>query len=450
MFDLLIKNANIVFNDCVRMGNIGIKGGKISSLFDGDDLPEAREIIDVENKYVFPGAIDCHAHLNDPGYIWREDFIHGSSAAAVGGCTTIIDMPLQNTPALTNSEVFKNKQEHLKNLSLVDYCFWGGLVNDNTAELEELNNSGVVGFKAFIGPVSSDYSSVDMGIVYEALKKIAAFDNVAGFHCEDYSIIKYEENRLIDDDSFSRKNFLASRPVIAELIATKSIIEIARVTGAAVHICHVSHPEVAEEIKKAKHAGVRVTAETCPHYLIFNENNLLENGMLYKCAPPLRSERDRERLWDYVLDGTLSCLASDHSPCAKHEKDESELGVFKAWGGISGIQTTMQVMFDQLVNKRGISPSILAQRLSSSPANIFGLSKRKGSIAIGLDADLVILDPDIEWEISPESLKYLNKISAFVGVKGKGLPVQTIVRGKTVALNNSITANAGYGQLIKR
>lgn len=450
MFDLIVKNGKIVTAERVYEATVCIKEGKIEAIVAPDVPVEGSKVVDAEGKYIFPGAIDTHAHLNDPGYTWREDYEHGTAAAAVGGITTIIDMPLQNEPALTDGKIFDDKYNAVSPNAYVDYCFWGGLVDYNLESLTELDSKGCVAFKSFIGPVSPDYVSLTMGQVREALEILKTCDARAGFHCEDYSIIKWEEGRAKRKETQDWEDFLNSRPLIAELMATKNIIDLAKETGTKVHICHVSHPDVAEEIRKAKLEGLDITGETCSHYLTFSRDDVIKNGSLFKCAPPLREASAIEKMWEYVDDGTLSCVSSDHSPCALEEKSEEEHGVFGAWGGISGIQNVMQVTYSEGVAKRGYSPTILARTLSEGPAKAFGLYGRKGAIELGFDADMVILDPEKEWEITPESLKYVNQISAFVGLKGKGLPVCTILRGTVVAENNQVVGEKGFGNLVKK
>lgn len=450
MFDLVVKNGLIVSSERIYKGSICVKDGKIASIVAPNMDVTGKKVIDAGGKYIFPGAIDTHAHLNDPGYTWREDYEHGTMAAAVGGITTVIDMPLQNEPALTDGKIFDDKYATVSPNAYVDYCFWGGLVDYNLNSLVELDNRGCVAFKSFIGPVSPDYVSLTMGQVREALEILKAVDARAGFHCEDYSIIKWEEGRAKRKENQTWEDFLNSRPLIAEVMATKNIIDLAKEIGAKVHICHVSHPEVAKVIQQAQQEGVDVTGETCSHYLAFNRNDVMKNGSLFKCAPPLREAEAVEKMWEYVNNGTLSCVSSDHSPCALEEKDEEVHGIFGAWGGISGIQNVMQVTFSEGVVKRGYSPTILARTLSEGPAKAFKLYGKKGAIEVGFDADIVILDPEKEWEITPESLQYVNKISAFVGLKGKGLPVCTILRGEVVAEENNVVGQKGYGQLVKK
>lgn len=455
MYDVLVKNGKIVTAEAVYEGNIAICGGKIAAILAVGDEPEAAKVIDAAGKYVFPGAIDTHAHLNDPGYEWREDYEHGTAAAAVGGYTTIVDMPLQNEPAMCTAAAFDAKVAKVDPNAYTDYCFWGGLIEKNFGDLKDLDEKGVVAFKSFIGPVSPDYSSLSYGQAYEAMQRIAEFGGRAGFHCEDFSTIKWQEKRMKEAGRLDWAGFLESRPVIAEMLATVDIIEIAKATGCKAHICHVSHPDVAQKIKEAQQEGYDITAETCTHYLSMTEDDVIKNGPLFKCAPPLRSQADVDKMWEYVADGTFAGIASDHSPCSYDEKFNEILGqkienVFDVWGGISGIQSGFQVSFYEGCVKRGICPTVLANAMAKLPAKAFGIYGKKGDIQVGFDADLVVLDPEKEWEITEESLLYVNKISAFVGMKGKGIPVATLVRGNLVAEDGKIVGEKGVGELVKK
>lgn len=446
MFDMIITNGNIVEPERVYKANLGIIAGKIAAITT-ENFP-AKVTIDAEGKYIFPGMIDTHVHLNDPGFTWREDLEHGSAAAAVGGTTTILDMPLQNEPALTSAAIYATKDKVFKSRSSVDYAFWGGLVADNLEDFVAMNEAGAIAFKAFIGPVSPDYSTVDMGTIRQALQEIQKFNGLAGFHCEDISIIFKEQDRVKKEGRDTLEAYLETRPIIAEVIATQNIIDLAREIGAKVYICHVSCPEVASIIKKAQSEGISVTGETCSHYLVFTEEDVINKGTLFKCSPPLRSKEKQEELWSYVIDGTLSCLGSDHSPCRLDEKDLATHGALGAWGGISGLQSLLQVLFDQVVSRRNHSPSLIA-RMILSAAKTFSIDHCKGSLTLGLDADFVIIDPQKEWKITSESLLYLNQHSAFVGLEGKGLPVLTVLRGQVIAKDGSLIAT-GNGTLIRK
>lgn len=455
MYDVLIKNGRIVTADYVMPGNIAVKEGKIAAVLEPDILPEAGKVIDACGNLVFPGAIDTHAHLNDPGYEWREDYEHGTAAAAVGGYTTVIDMPLQNEPAMTNGAALDKKLAKVEPNAYTDFCFWGGLVPDNFEDLEDLNDKGCVSFKSFIGPVSPDYSSLNYGQAYEAMERIKKFDGRVGFHCEDYSLIKWQEQRMKKQGRLDWRGFLDSRPEIAETVATMAIIEMAEATGCKAHICHVSSPYVAEKIKEAQAKGYDITAETCAHYLSLTEQDVIDKGPLFKCAPPLRTKEDVDKMWKYVEEGVFSGIASDHSPCSYDEKYNEVLGnkiqnVFDVWGGISGIQSCFQIAFYQGCVKRGICPSVLANSMAVLPAKAFGIYGTKGDIKPGFDADLVIVDPEKEWEITSDSLYYVNKISAFVGQKGKGLPVLTMIRGNVTAREGKLEAAKAQGRYVRK
>lgn len=455
MYDLLIKNGKLVTPELVQEGNVAVKDGKIAAILAVGEEPEATRVIDTQGKFVFPGAIDTHAHLNDPGYEWREDYEHGTAAAILGGYTTVIDMPLQNEPALTTPELFDKKEAKVSPNAFSDYCFWGGLVPDNFDQLEALDEKGVVAFKSFLGPVSPDYASLTYGQAYEAMKIIKGFGGMAGFHCEDYSMIKEGEKAMKEAGRLDWQGFLDSRTVAAEMVATEAVIAMAEELECRAHICHISHPAVAEKVFEAQMEGYPISAETCGHYLTFVDQDTLDNGPMFKCAPPLRSEDAREGMWEYVENGTFAGLASDHSPCSYDEKFNEILGnkienVFDVWGGISGIQSCVQAIFSEGVVKRGVDPCSLANAWAKLPAEAFGLYGKKGDIKPGFDADLVIIDPDKEWEITADSLLYVNPISAFVGLKGQGLPVCTILRGNVMAEDGKVVGAKGTGELVKR
>ncbi|MCF2557436.1 allantoinase AllB [Fournierella massiliensis] len=455
MYDLVIENVKLVTPQGVCAGGIALREGKIGALLEEGERPAAARYRDGEGGFLFPGAIDTHAHLNDPGYTWREDYSHGTAAAAVGGFTTVIDMPLQNEPALTTPELFDKKQEAVAGRARVDYCFWGGLVPDNFGQLEGLDEKGCVAFKSFLGPVSPDYAPLSYGQAYEAMESIEKFGGRAGFHCEDISTIQWLEKRMKEQGRLDWQAFLDSRPVAAEKIATLAVIEIARATGCKAHICHVSCPEVAEVIRQAQREGLDITAETCAHYLCMTQEDLLQKGPLFKCAPPLRSAAQRDGLWEYVADGTFSGIASDHSPCTWKEKHTQILGrrienVFDVWGGISGIQSVFQAVFSEGCLKRGLPPEKLALAMCEKPARAFGLWGRKGALLPGFDGDLVLVDPNQEWEIREEDLCYQNPISAFVGMRGRGLPVAVWVRGELAAENGRPVGPEGRGRLVRK
>lgn len=446
MYDTVIIHAQIVDETSIYPGCIYIKDGKFAAIT-AQHVHEAKETIDACGRYVFPGLIDTHSHLGDPGYGEVESAECATTAAAVGGFTTCIDMP-NNVPTILNAERFYKKKERLKQECMVDYALYGALVKDNQKDLRALHDAGAIAFKSFLHCGGGDFTYPTMYEAKLALDEIKKFQGLAAFHCEETSINDGLLEKMKLDKADSRQAFLDSRPVYSEVMASKNMIELARATGCRLQICHVSHPEVAKAIAQARRAGVDVTGETCVHYLVFTEKDLLEKGCLFKCAPPLRSQEASDELWNYVEDGTLTSVASDHSAGLPDQRDDTLHPIYELGNGISGIQTVLQAFFYKAVHIRKNSPSLITKCMSADPARRFGLYGQKGAIKPGFDADLVILDPDRDWEVTAESLYYLQKISAFVGMKGKGLPVLTMLRGKVIAQNYKACCEHGYAKFL--
>ena len=463
MYDVLVKNGKLVTPDRIYEADIAIQDGKYAGFFAKGAPVDAKEVIDAKGNYVFPGIIDCHAHLNEPGFEYREDFETGSRAAVVAGCTTLIDMPLNNDPSLMNKEIFDLKLGKISKHSLVDYALWGGIVGDyddkpdsvknNMNDLVDLHNCGVAAFKGFTCPNGDLFPTVNMGNVRKALEILKPYGALCGFHCEEYGQVlerekeaKAKEGRTNEEKI---RDFLDSHDVWTEYVATKNVIDMARATGGCVHICHVSHPMVAQVVKDAIHEGLPITAETCPHYLGFTEDFVFEKGAPAKCTPPMRKKEDMEKLWDYVLDGTLSCVGSDHSPAADEEKDNATKDIWHAWGGLNAIQFFLPMMFDMVVHKKGLSPSLIAKVMDYNPAKVFGLYGRKGAFELGFDGDIVIVDPEKAWKCEQEKLLTKGHVSCFNGLEGKGTPVCTMIRGKVVAQDGMYKDEAiGYGEYV--
>lgn len=447
MYDLLIKNGIIVTAGGMCQSDIAINKGKIISI--RQTISEAaKKIIDASGKLVFPGAVDAHFHIGEHEADF-EDMKTSTMAAAAGGVTTGVDMPLNlYSPSVLTKEAILLKDKLLSEESYIDYVMWGGLTPASIKNLKEMHEAGAVSFKCFMSGGGNDFEAPTVGQIREAMKIIASFDGLAGFHCEDFSIIDYERKKVRDNKIDGRQAFLDSRPLSAELIATETIILLAEETKCRVHICHVSSPEVAKLIEAAKEKGIDITAETCPHYLTFTKEDYLNKGCAYGCAPPIKGEESREGLWEYVKKGVISCIASDHSPGLPENRSDIGRATYETGFGISGVQTMFQVVYDQAVNKRGISPSVVAARLSTDPAIRWKLYGTKGDIKEGFDADLVIFDPDEEWCINQNELYYKVKLTAFHGLTGKGKVVRTFIRGHEV-YDGEIKVSSDFGQRIK-
>lgn len=447
MFDLVLRNGTVVDSDRMYQADVYVKAGKIGAICEGREEFPAEEVADVKGKLLFPGAVDSHMHIGEYQADY-EEMDTSTAAAVVGGVTCLIDMPVnQQCPSIVSPSLFEEKRKHLEEKSYADFCMWGALVPGNIDKLKEMYDLGAIAFKSFLSGGGADFPAPNMAQVRRALQTIAEFGGMAGFHCEDYWIIKENTDYMIEHKCNTRQAFLDSRPLVAEVIATQNMIELARETGAKIHICHVSHPKVAEMIAQAKREGVDISAETCVHYLVFSKDDLLEKGCLYKCAPPLREKEAGEELWKYLEDGTFTGVASDHSPGMPENRDDTKRPIYEVGNGISGVQTMFQTYYDALV-KRKLSPTLLARTMAEGPAKRFGIYGTKGALKVGFDADIVVFDKDKTWEVKAEDLFYKQKISAYVGYKGVGTPTATYLRGKLVAKDGKLVQTRGYGKVV--
>ncbi len=447
MFDLVLKNGTVVDSDRMYEADVYIKDGKIGAICESKEEFLAETTVDVKGKLLFPGAVDSHMHIGEYKADY-EEMDTATAAAVVGGVTCLIDMPVnQQCPSIVNEDLFEEKRKHLEEKSYADFCMWGALIPENIDKLKGMHDLGAIAFKSFLSGGGADFPAPNMAKVRYALQTIAEFGGMAGFHCEDNWIIKEGTEYMTQNKLNTRQAFLDSRPLVAEILATRDIIELARETKAKVHICHVSHPEVAKMIARAKREGVDISAETCVHYLVFSKDDLIEKGCLYKCAPPLRDREASEELWKYVEDGTFSSVASDHSPGMPENRDDTKRPIYEVGNGISGVQTMFQSYFDA-ATKRGLSPTLLARTLAEGPAKRFGIYGKKGAIKVGFDADIVVFDQNKEWEVKAEDLYYKQKISAYVGRKGTGVPTETYLRGKLVAKDGKLVGTTGCGQFV--
>lgn len=446
MYDLLIKNGTIVTAEGKYKADIKVDNEKILAI--GHDFSEdAKKVLDASDKLIFPGAVDAHFHIGEYDADF-EDMKTSTMAAAAGGVTTGIDMPLNlYSPSVLTKEAVTLKEHRLNEESYVDFVMWGGITPASIPNIQEMHDAGTVSYKCFMSGGGNDFEAPTVGQIREAMKIIASFDGLAGFHCEDFSIIDYERKKVRENKIDGRKAFLDSRPLVAEMIATQTIIYLAEETKCRVHICHVSAPEVARLIEEAQNKGVDITAETCPHYLTFCDDDYLTKGCAYGCAPPIKSKVKREELWKYVEKGVLSCIASDHSPGLPENRSDEGRATYDTGFGISGVQTMFQVIYDQAVNKRKIAPEIVASRLSTNPAIRWGLYGTKGDIKEGFDADLIIVDPNKEWKINQNELYYKVKLTAFHELTGKGTIVNTFIRGHEV-YNGNILISPGFGRRV--
>ncbi|MGA7730313.1 MAG: allantoinase [Chloroflexia bacterium] len=437
MHDLIIRNGTLVTPHGIDMVDVAVEGGRIVEL--GSQVESgAREEIDAAGLHVFPGVIDAHLHFNEPGRADWEGFQTGSRAAAAGGTTTYFDMPLNSHPPTTTAEGFDLKLAAAQASSLVDFGLWGGIVPGNLAHLEELAALGVVGYKAFMSNSGiEDFPAVDDLTLYEGVREAARLGLIVALHAENNTITGYLAQRYISQKLTSVRNYLRSRPVVAELEAINRAIFFAQETGCKIHIVHVSSGRGVTLVAEARARGVDVSCETCPHYLAFTEEDVERLGAVAKCAPPIRSAAEREALWAHLLAGTLPMVASDHSPAPASMKTGDDF--FKIWGGISGCQSLLAVLLTDGHFARKLPLDAVAQVTSAYVARRFDIAG-KGRIEPGADADLTIVDLRERWTLQPGALLYRHRHSPYVGKSMQGRVIRTIVRGTTVYKEGKIVS----------
>jgi len=448
---LYLRNATIVSETAQFHGGILVETGKIAMVVAGDpDLP-AGQTIDLQGRIVFPGIIDAHVHFNEPGRTHWEGMRTGSMAAAAGGVTTIVDMPLNNLPAVVNQEIFDSKLDANAPQAMIDFALYGGLVDENLAELEGMHESGAAAFKAFMSNSAiEDFKRVDDDLFMIGLERISALGNVLAVHAENDYVPGYLSKQLQAQGRVDRAAWTESRPPYVELEAIQRALFWARQTKGRLHVLHTTLAEGVERVHRAQAEGLPVSVETCPHYLILDDEDFQRIGPVAKCAPPLRSRREVEALWDAVLAGKVDSIGSDHSPCTLEEKQAGDENIWKAWGGISGVQTLLVAILTEGVHQRGLPLTAVARMLASNPARIMGLYPRKGSFLPGSDADFTIVDLDQEWTLSQADLQYKNPHSPFIGRSFKGKVLQTIVRGETVFKEGTFGVEPGFGHFLPR
>ncbi|MEK3883158.1 allantoinase AllB [Paenibacillus sp. PL2-23] len=432
-FDLVIRGGSVVLKDVVGVMDIGIKDGRIVEIGALGDVPDAIEF-DATGLTVMAGMVDAHVHLNEPGLGDWEGFRTGTAALAAGGVTTYIDMPLNGLPPTVTVAALEQKLAAARSSSYVDFALWGGLVPGKLEHLAPLREAGVAGYKAFMstagGPGEDAFREVDDYTLLEGMKRIAAEGKVLALHAESEPIVSKLAEEMRVAGRVSAGDYTASRPIIAELEAVNRALFYAEQTGCALHFVHISSEAGVRAIESAKRRGLDVTLETCPHYLKLTDASLATKGAAAKCAPPLRSAEEQEKLWRAVTEGCVDMIASDHSPCPEEMKAGDD--IFAAWGGIAGAQSSMELMIGEGHVKRGIPLTKLTRMLSLEPARRFGLSSRKGEIRIGADADLALLDLNAGYVLEREGLYHKHKHSPYIGETMHCAIQATISRGRVI------------------
>lgn len=424
----ILKSTRVLIGGGISPGYLLVNKGRIQSF--SIEKPEiVVPVFDCGNHVIMAGLVDPHVHINEPGRTHWEGFETATKAAAAGGITTLIEMPLNADPVTTTVENFELKMAASKGKTWVNCGFWGGLVPANVNNLEGLLSSGVFGLKAFLTHSGIDeFPNVGPKEIKLGLEMLKKNDLPLLVHCELEDGEDYSAGLSRNPKSYP--TYLASRPDGWEVDAVQLMIDLCRQTGARTHIVHVSSAECLPLIRMAKKEGLPLTAETCPQYLVFSSEEIPDGDTRYKCAPPIRGKENNEKLWEALLEGTLDFVASDHSP-APPEMKEIESGHFKkAWGGISGLQFGLPLIWT-FGRKRGFSISKIAQLLAENPAKLPGLENQKGKLEPGFDADIVVWNPESQFTIEEAKIQHRHKITPYQGMELYGEVLWTIVGGKT-------------------
>jgi allantoinase len=425
---LVIRAKRAVFPDGIRPAVVVVDDERITALLEDGAAVEAREEIVVpDDQVLMPGLVDSHVHVNEPGRTPWEGYESATRAGLAGGITTILDMPLNSSPPTTTVDNLDAKEEAAQGKLSVDVGFWGGAVPGNIDQMAPLWDKGVFGFKCFTAHSGIDeYGYLGYEGVKEVLAELAELDAVLIVHAEDSRILAEAPQDITDQYA----TFLASRPRAAENTAIEQVLAAARETGARVHILHLSSAEALPAIRAAKQEGVKVTVETCPHYLTFASELIPDGATEYKCCPPLRENDNRKALWEGLKDGTIDHIASDHSPCTVDlkVKDTGDFG--KAWGGVASVQLGLPAVWTA-GEEFGIELSDIARWLAANPCASFRVPG-KGSIAVGNDADFAVVAPEETFVVDVEDLEHKNKISPYQGRTLRGVVKRTVLRGRTV------------------
>lgn len=448
--DLVVKGRRVMLPEGERPAAVLVSRGVIQEVVAYEAAPVGPETIDAGELVVMPGLVDTHVHINDPGRAAWEGFETATRAAAAGGVTTLVDMPLNSIPPTTTLEGLRAKLDALEARATVDVALCGGLVRTNPLGLRDVWNEGAIAFKCFLAESGVDeFAHVDEDALRAGMRELAKVDAPLFVHAELPGPLDAAAPAAALGDPRAYATYLASRPRRAEDEAVELVLRLARETGARAHIVHLSSSDALTTIRRAREERVPLTVETCPHYLTFASEEIADGQTAYKCAPPIREEANREKLWDALREGLVDQVVTDHSPSTLELKCSGSGDFMKAWGGISSLQLGLAAVWTEAA-ARGARITDVAQWMSAAPARLAGLVGRKGTIAKGADADFALWDPDGTFQVDAATLEHKNKITPYQQRILRGVVHRTILRGQTVYTRGKGFGTARHGRWVRR
>jgi allantoinase len=427
-----LVSQRVVTPQGVRAAGVLVEDERIRSVVEIGDVPSDIPVENFGDLAILPGLVDSHVHINEPGRTEWEGFFSATRAAAAGGYTTVVDMPLNCLPATTSVAAVEAKRAAARASSRVDWAIWGGVVSDNQEHIESLAAAGVAGYKCFLIDAGIDgFTSVGERELRAALPHVVKTGLPLLVHAELGGPVEVASRGLQHEDWRRYQTYLRSRPDEAELEAIDFLLQLCREYRFTLHIVHLATGRALKRLQEAKAEGLPVTVETCPHYLHFAAEEIADGATLCKCAPPIRGVENRGELWQGLRDGVIDFVATDHSPCPPGMKGLVEGHFRKAWGGIASLSVALPVMWTE-ARKRGFSLGDIARWMGEGPARLAGCDHRKGSIAAGYDADLVVFAPEEEFVVTEERLHYRHRVSPYLGERLAGVVKKTFLRGTCV------------------
>jgi allantoinase len=424
--DLVIRGRRVVMPEGVRAATVHVAEGRIVRVGAWEEVMPDVPVVDAGESIVMPGLVDTHVHVNEPGRTEWEGFETATRAAGAGGVTTILDMPLNSIPATTTADALEAKRQAARGKSVVNVEFIGGVVPGNAGELEALRDAGVRAFKCFLSPSGVDeFPAVSERDLREAFPVLARLGLPLMVHAEDPACLLPSRggSRVYGD-------YLMTRPVAAERAAISLLTRLMARAPTPVHIVHLSSATSLDIVRTARARGLPLTVETCPHYLTFAAEDIPDGATEYKCAPPIRDKAERNALWEALIAGDIDLVASDHSPCPPEMK-ATEGDFFSAWGGIASLQLSLSAVWTGARDRR-LKPERIAQWMSAAPARLVGLQSRRGVLAAGYDADIIVWDPDARFVVDPTELLHRHKVTPYAGRELFGKVSATYVGGRRI------------------